>query len=254
MSHSLFDLSQVHVAPPGLRAWALSLLLASACVTAGAAYGETRLSWEDVGVDVCTTYYWRGYEVVDHPALQPTATFALGELPISLNAWGSLTLADRDNHPATDEVDLTLTTWRSLNWRSREIELSAGATLYNFPSAPEGTRRSAEAMLSAEAGGTLSPSIRGYYDFDQWDAAYVSLSFAPEIALADEHSLTVAPWVGFGDWDQDFAFQDAGATVGSTFAWQGLEITPLLGAARTSGAVNADRGLVWGTVSLRVVR
>ncbi|MFN8547096.1 MAG: hypothetical protein U0527_03775 [Candidatus Eisenbacteria bacterium] len=233
------------------RRLALTSIVVAIGLFSGAAQDETRLAWEDVGFDLCTTYYWRGYQVVDHPTLQPTATVTWGEAPVSLNAWGSLTLADHNNHQATDEVDLTLTTWRNLSWGDRAIDLSAGATLYNFPSATKGARRSAEAMVVAELGGTLSPALRGYYDFDQWDAGYVSLSFAPEIAIGPNHSLAISPWVGFGDWDQDFGFQDAGATLGSTFAWQGLAITPAVGAARASRAVNADRGLVWGTLSLR---
>ncbi len=234
-----------------------SLILLALCATLlqpVKARAEEPITLDDLGVDVCTTYFWRGYQIVDHPALQPVASASLANTPLSLSGWGSLTLGDRNNHKQVDELDLTFSAAHDAKLGERTFALEAGAVVYTFPEAPKGTRRSAEVFASVSPDAVLAPTLSYFYDFDQWDASYLSFALAPEIGLGGESTLTITPSVGFGDTDQAFGFQDATVTTSTTFSWRGLDWTPALGFTHTSRNVNADRGGVWGMIGLRIPR
>lgn len=217
--------------------------------TASSAVGP--LAVDELGVDLSTTYFWRGYEVVDHPALQPLVNLTLRDAPLSLTAWGSLTLGDHNNHKPSDEIDLTLAVAEEVTLGRLDLGLETGAILYTFPEAPRGTRRSAEAFVACSPDLPLSPTLSYAYDFDQWDASYLAIALAPELPLRSDRALAVTPSLGFGDSDQPFGFQDATLSLATTFAWRGLDWTPTLGLTRASHAINANRGGVWGTVGVR---
>lgn len=232
---------------------ALVILLLSLTLVPRAQAGS-RLEVDDLGLDLCTTYFWRGFEIVDHPALQPTASTSLTETPLSVAFWGSVVLGDHNNHDATDELDVTLSAAHDFALGERTVSAEAGSVLYNFPEAPKGTRRSAEVFASLSPDLALAPTVSYFYDFDQWDASYVSLALAPEFTLHDDSSFAITPSIGFGDTDQPFGFQDLTCAASTSFSWKGLDWVPTLGVTRASRNVNADRGGVWGTIGLRFPR
>jgi hypothetical protein len=56
-----------------------------------------------------TKYIWRGYNLVDDPAIQPSLDFGFGDSGFSANVWHSAGLADRDISGTADELDLIRT-------------------------------------------------------------------------------------------------------------------------------------------------
>ena len=55
-----------------------------------------------------TKYIWRGYNIVDDPAIQPSLDFGFGESGFSANVWYSAGLSKLDKNGAAVELDFTL--------------------------------------------------------------------------------------------------------------------------------------------------
>ena len=225
----------------------LTLLVGTAAQAAGP------LTVTDVGLDANSAYVWRGFEIADKPALQPTMTVALNNTPFSLNAWGSMVVQDRSTFEAADEVDLTLTGEHSAAWGARQVDLSLGGVLYTFPKAPEGAKRSAEVFATATLASTLAPGVEYWYDFDQFDASYVSLGLGPSLPISRTHSLEVAPSVGWGDADGSFGFQDVTISTSTNLSWSGLTFRPTVGYSYRAETIAADRSGAWAGLGIHFI-
>ncbi|MBK8232886.1 MAG: hypothetical protein IPK72_20475 [Candidatus Eisenbacteria bacterium] len=229
------------------------LALPLTILAAGSARAEGSLALTEAGMDVFSAYVWRGYEVADKAAVQPTATIAVSDTPFALNLWGSFVVQERSDFSAVDEVDATLSLNREVAIGHQSWALSGGGTLYTFPGAEDGYRRSEEVFASATMVHPLAPSVRGFYDFGLFDAAYVSIGVAPAFRLSESLAVTLAPSIGLGDADTSFGLQDATLAASTAFEWSGVLLRPTLGYSYAPDTVNPDEQGIWGGVGVRFV-
>lgn len=156
------------------------LALTAVAATAQQPAGEGTPSLS-AGLDVAyvTRYVWRGLELNPDPVVQPSLTLSHPG-GVSFNWWGSVdttrVFGQRGNFT---EIDYTL----SYAWSAHGRPMAAGLISYTFPNTDFAS--TAEAFVSAEFGGPLSPAISINYDFDEADGYYASLSLGHSFA---------APW------------------------------------------------------------
>lgn len=230
-----------------------TIALGLTLVVGTAAQAAGPLAVTDVGLDANSAYVWRGYEIADKPALQPTMTVAVNNTPFSLNAWGSMVVQDRSTFEAADEFDLTLTGVHTANWGSRQVDLSGGGVLYTFPQAEKGAQRSAEIFATATLASGLAPGVEYWYDFDLFDTSYFSAGIAPSFPITKRLSLAVAPSIGWGDGDGSFGFQDATVSTSTDIAWSGLVFRPTFGYTYRAETIAADQSGTWAGLGIHFI-
>jgi hypothetical protein len=62
-----------------------------------------------VGADVVSSYVWRGSDIGDSPAIQPSLTYTFPGSGIIVGAWGSYAVNDQNDAGRYKEVDLYVT-------------------------------------------------------------------------------------------------------------------------------------------------
>ncbi len=142
-------------------------------------------------------YIWRGTVPNDESVLQPSLTLSLPK-GLSFNWWGNMDLTNfADERGNFTEIDYTL----SYGWSSGALKMNAGLISYTFPELAD----TAEAFISASSSGILSPTLSLYYDFDEAEGFYASLSASHSLALANDSekplNLGLSAKVGFGSSD-----------------------------------------------------
>ena len=219
--------------------------------------------------DPVSTYVFRGVNVTHAPAVQPWATVSLGSTNVSLTAWASFAVTDRDRivpystmltRGGTDEVDLTAAFSRTVG----PVALGAGYIAYIYPS-------DEQAYTTQEIYGTLglatvllTPTLSVFYDFDGGDAGnvdaieglYASLSIARSIPLGVP--LDVGASIGYTDQEAlraDHGLNDANVSLATAIPVGRLVITPgIVYTHLFNGAVVAEHGddTVWAKLQLKL--
>jgi len=135
-----------------------------------------------VDVGVFSAYVWRGQVINDEAVVQPA--FTLNSGGVSLNAWGNYNLTGAGTGPEDEFTEADLTA--SYAFFLGPVALTGGVLEYLFPHqelpadagsvAYPGTR---ELFLTAGFSlPVISPSLGVYYDCDEVDSLYLSLSLA----------------------------------------------------------------------------
>ncbi len=176
----------------------------------------TDVTWADeadtlrfsVGVDYFGKYIWRGQNLQDDGAVQPSISFSYGSL--SGTIWGSIDLTNgrdvdgdgrRDNAGELTEVDYSLD-WTASLGDLEGLAYSLGVINYTFPNTPFDDTTEAYVGLSLDV--FLQPSVTAYHDVDDVDGTYVSFglshSFAEVANLAPDVpvGMDIAASVGWG--------------------------------------------------------
>lgn len=137
-----------------------------------------------------THYVDRGELVVDASVMQLEFDTAVNQW--NFNLWGNVDLTDENErrHELT-ETALSLAYRQTLD----PLDLSAGLTQYMFSDA-SGTR---EAFLHLAMLLPLTPSVGGYYDFDQVRGTYLDGSLHHVLALTSAFWLEARVSLGYGD-------------------------------------------------------
>jgi hypothetical protein len=154
-----------------------------------------------------TDYVWRGYSLSDDSiVIQPTATVSYNGF--SFNLWGNIDTDSNDN--AFNETDMTL----SYDWSFDKFSMGVGYIYY----ALEGND-SQELYLSFGLDTILSPSLKIYRDFDEFDSWYISLGVGHSFAFSDTLALDLSAAVGYYDYDDyDYSeLHDGSVTASMTF-------------------------------------
>lgn len=190
---------------------------------AGFALAEEEAATLEAGLDlpVLSGYVWRGQVLNDEAVVQPSLTVSKGGFAI--NTWANYNLTDNVSEDSGDfnEVDLTV----SYDFTAGPAGVSVGVIEYLFPNtAYSGTR---EVYAGASLDNLpVTPSATVYYDFDEADGAYVTVSLGYGHALSDALSLDVSGSIGYGfsDYNEfyfgvaDNALNDANVSLSLTYA------------------------------------
>ena len=222
-----------------------------------------------IGVDLVSSYIFRGVDVTHAPAVQPFATIALGSSGFSVSGWGSFAGADRgENLPystsvargGADEIDLTAAFSRAVGPAS----LGVGYIAYIYPS-------SQQDYITQEFYGSLglaapfAPTLTVNYDFDGTDSVdlieglYASLGAARSIPVG--LPLDLGASIGWTDQTAlraESGFNDFNIAAGVPIPFGGLVVTPTLGythlfegSAYVLGGKSSD-DTVWAKIQVKL--
>ncbi|MBN1125976.1 MAG: hypothetical protein JXA82_13290 [Sedimentisphaerales bacterium] len=204
---------------------------------------ETKLEF-GVGVDYFSKYIWRGQNLQDDGAIQPSLSFSYGSLSGSI--WGSLDLTnyadvdgdgDRDNSGEITEVDYSLD-YSDTVPGLEGVSYSIGVINYTFPNTPFDDTTEIYAGLGFDL--PLSPSVTLYRDVDNIDGTYVNFALwhsldeitelAPDIPVGMEISASLG-WgsnaYNKGYWGiNDDSAQDLAISLTFPFELSGWSVTP----------------------------
>jgi len=175
-----------------------------------------------------TKYIWRGYNVVDDPAIQPSLDFGFGESGFSVNVWLSASLSDRNKTSTFDELDFTLGYSASLPNGSA---LSVGLIYYTFPNQDDFKidDHTTQEVYAAFTPGVpyLSPTITLYYDFNLGDDLYATFGVDHSIGVGTGSigSSTVLAYNN-GQFGSDSGFSHVELSVFAAIAAGSVEIAP----------------------------
>ena len=212
----------------------------------------------DGALDTYSQYIWRGYNIGDKVAMQPSLTLGFGESGLSLNIWGSASLANRDSLKGADELDFTLSYDRTISEESG-VGLSVGYVQYTFPSADSDTH-SEEFYAGISLDNAAAPSLTAYYDFGLVDAWYLTLGVGPEFPLDTEGKVSLSLGASYG-MSYGLVDEETGENLGLTFndvtisASLGIvagtfTISPVLGYCFADKDVNENESEFWGGLSI----
>ncbi|MEA3493484.1 MAG: TorF family putative porin [Candidatus Margulisiibacteriota bacterium] len=176
----------------------------------------------DLNATYVSKYIWRGFDLnAAQPAIQPGLTIGLGDSGTSLGLWGSYNIGAGTRQ--LTELDATLDYSLSVSG----VDYSIGYTYYTFPNLTGAAAKSGEFYAGATLGEVLfSPGLTIYYDHDQGDGVYASLSGGYDLAMI---SSSLAVGYNAGQW---------GAKSGSIDIALGLSSEISVGAATVTPSVN----------------
>ncbi len=168
-------------------------------------------------VTTLSQYVWRGYALSDDSiVIQPTATVSYKGF--SFNLWGNIDTDSNDN--AFNETDMTL----SYDFSFDKVSMGLGYIYYALEGAD-----SQELYLSFGLDTILSPSLKIYRDFDEFDSWYISLAIGHSFAFSDSLALNISAAAGYYDYDDyDYSeLHDGSITASMTFPLNNyISITP----------------------------
>ncbi len=156
----------------------LTIGLASSPLTAEAI--ETSGS---ASVDVMSSYIWRGFELHEDTAVQPSVGITYGGF--GANLWS-------DYNTDTDEAvetDLTLNYALSVD----KFSIEAGYIYFALDDADD----TQELYLTVGYDVILSPSVTVYYDVEEGDGAFLTASIGHSYALPKDLSLDLGASVSY---------------------------------------------------------
>lgn len=131
---------------------------------------------EDLSVGVKTDFYskyiWRGQNLLDGPAFQPSVS--VGAYGFTGSIWGSLDLDnDNGNRHEFTEADYSIDYTSALPG-IEGINFSLGAIYYDFPNTEFASTTELYAGLAFDL--PLAPSVKVYQDIDEIDGTYVQFA------------------------------------------------------------------------------
>ncbi|MCH7783607.1 hypothetical protein IID62_11140 [candidate division KSB1 bacterium] len=177
-----------------------------------------------------TKYIWRGYNIVDDPAIQPSLDFGFGESGFSANVWYSAGLSKRDKNGAADELDFTLDYSTSL---ANGAAISLGFIYYTFPNQDNfdfGDHATPEIYAAFTPGVPyLSPTLTLYYDFNLGDDLYATIGI-DHTAEAGEGSVGASALLAYnnGQFGANSGFSHVELSVFAAIPAGAFEIAPSL--------------------------
>ncbi len=211
------------------------LLLASMLLATTVVAEEQKSDWSaNVSTGFFSDYMWRGFDLYDGAAIQPSAKFSynLGEVgSVSYSAWAHLSADNNTNVDRFTEVDHTLSLDVPLSFGT----LSVGHIWYTYPRSSDDINDSAEFFGSLAFSCPLNPVFSVYSDYDQYDNEYyeLNLSHSFEVdALGEGFAIRPTASFGFAS-NADKVYADNGLeqiTTGVAFDLQlgDVAITPTL--------------------------
>jgi len=128
-------------------------------------------------VDIYNSYMWRGFELHEDVAIQPSVAITYGRF--GANLWSDY---NTDTKEAV-ETDLTLNYIHSID----KIGLDIGYIYYGL----DGAADTQEIYIAVSYDTLLSPSLTLYYDFDEFDGTFIVASIGHDISISGNIALSL---------------------------------------------------------------
>jgi hypothetical protein len=164
-----------------------------------------------VAMDVNSAYVWRGLTFNDGIVLQPSVDVAAGGFDV--NVWGNLDVDDYNDTLDSgefSEIDLTA----SYGWDMGPVGASVGVIEYLFPAGGLSTTE-LFATAGMDLGAGFSSGVGLYYDIDQVDDYYATVSVGYALAFNEKAGMELGALAGYAG--KDFSMAYAGGTEGGFF-------------------------------------
>ncbi len=171
-------------------------------------------------VDIMSSYIWRGFELHEDVAVQPSVGITYGGF--GANLWSDY---NTDTEEAV-ETDLTL----NYAFPIDKFSIEAGYIYF----ALDGANDTQELYLTVGYDVILSPSITVYYDIEEGDGAFLTASIGHSFTLPKDMSLDLGVSVSYnaeskysiGDYNE-FHNADLSASLGIPVT-ENTSITPMI--------------------------
>ena len=171
-------------------------------------------------VDFMSSYVWRGFQLHEGEAIQPSVGVTYGEFGVNL--WSDRNLDTGD----AVETDLTL------NYAFSKDKFSFDIGYIYF--ALDGAEDTQEIYVSVGYDVLLSPTLTIYYDFDKGDGAFITASVGHDLELSKDIALSLGAGISYnaesdysiGDYS-DFHNADLSASL-SIPVTESISISPMM--------------------------
>jgi hypothetical protein len=150
----------------------LTVVMVMACIVPNS-FAEVETSGS-ASVDVMSSYVWRGIQIHEDVAIQPSVGITYG-------GFGANFRADYDTDSDVEEMietDLTL----NYSFSVGKLGLDVGYIYY----ALDGFSDTQEVYITAGYDVILSPAVTAYYDFDEGEGGFVVTSIGHSFAFLDD--------------------------------------------------------------------
>lgn len=219
------------------------------------------------GLSVSTTlesysaYIWRGEQLGDKVVLQPGIALGFGRSGITVGAWGSFSVQERETKKFADEIDL-YADYSTILSEESGVGISLGFSEYIFPNIESETDNSSrEVYIGISLDNALSPALTFYYDFNLRDGWYLAFSAGVDVPLGSENGpvLSLGGSVAMSKYENykvenaaKTSFHDATATASIGFGVGSVSIEPTVGFSYRDTKVppSNSRSDFWGGVSI----
>jgi len=213
----------------------LMIIAVTLLVSIQSTHAQVDFSWSVEGV---SKYIWRGFNLVDKPAIQPNLDFEFGETGFAVNVWNSFAVSDRDRFSGADELDFTVSFAPPA---ASDFGFSAGFIFYTFDFKADNNTKEFFAGV-APSYLPFSPELTVYYDFDAGDNLYATLAVTRSLPLGIQ-SLDFGATLGYnnGQFNTKSGISHIDLSVSTSFPAGGFNLSPrAVFVLVTESSVNPD--------------
>lgn len=171
----------------------LATIISLGCITYQAEAIETSGS---ASLDIYSSYMWRGFELHEDVAIQPSVGITYGGF--GANLWSDI---NADTGEIT-ETDVTVNYAFSKDMFGFDI----GYIFYGL----EGIDETQELYVSVSYDTLLSPSLTLYYDFDEGDGAFIVASVGHDVAVNEDIAVSLGGSISYNA-NSEYAIGDYSA-------------------------------------------
>ena len=160
----------------------ISLMFILIAFTTFNANAETEKS-ASASVDVMSSYMWRGFELHEDAAIQPSVGITYGSFGVNL--WSDYNTETKE----AAETDLTL----NYTFAMDKLSFDIGYIYFGLDNATD----TQEVYVSIAYNMFLSPALAVYYDFDEGRGTYLEASIGHDIAVGSDMTLSLGGSVSY---------------------------------------------------------
>lgn len=210
-----------------------------------------------ITLDGYSGYIWRGavVEADDKIALQPGIELGFGESGLTVGAWGSWFVQDRERTKGVDEIDL-YADFSTMLTEESGVGISIGFIEYVYPNGDAGEKHTEEAYVGFSLDNAIAPALTFYYDFNLFKTWYLALSAGIDVPLGSEDgpALSLGASVAMSNVEDSdgkkTGFHDITMTASVGFDVGSISISPTIGFAYADARVNKDKSTFWGGIGI----
>ena len=151
------------------------------CLVMGIAFGalntEASETSASASVDIMSSYMWRGFQLHEDTAIQPSVGITYGSF--GMNLWSDYNMETKE----AAETDLTLNYTFSMD----KLSFDVGYIYFGLDNATD----TQEIYLSAAYDMFLSPTLTVYYDFDEGDGTFIEASVGHDTSVGSDMTLSL---------------------------------------------------------------
>ncbi len=188
-------------------------------LSSGSIYAEEIEKSASASIGFFTHYMWRGFQIHEGAAIQPTMDLTYGNFGVNL--WADFNTDDQEHV----ETDLTL----NYHFDVAKVGIDVGYIYYALDAIDD----TEEIYLSLAYDTLLSPSITLYQDVDQGNGGYLEATIGHSFALSDDVGVNLGALCSY-NMHNDYSFGDytdfhhAELSASLSFAIRDITIEPMI--------------------------